>query len=316
MAVLTPQFGIVSETTYGQEATVTRFYPFLEENIAQTIDRIDSGGFIAGTRVMGANQWRAGNVHIAGDIGMELWQQGSGLLFQHMLGTVSSSTAGGVATHTFSPGDLSALSFTAQVGRPTASGTVIPFTYGGCKIQSWELAGAAGEIVTLGLSLLGQTETTGISLATASYITDVDKPYTMIDASAITVGGSSACVRNFTLSGNNNLSDDRFCIGQNYIDQPQETDFAGYSGTLTLDFTDTGMYQRFVDASTASIVLSLSAAANAQATVTLNARFDGTTPAAQAKGLIVYDVPFTVVRSSTTDASALTVVMKNSQTSP
>lgn len=317
MALLARQFGIATESsaTYGGLVTVSRFYPFIEESLAQEIERIESAGVIPGTVTLGTTQWRPGNVSVSGDVSLELYQQGSGLLFTHMLGTVASSTAGGVATHTFTPGELTNLSFTAQVGRPMTTGVVVPFTYGGCKVGSWELAGAAGEIVTLGLSVIAQSETTGVSLASASYITGADVPYTMIDG-ALTIGGSTACVRNFTLSGENNLADDRRCIGQNYIDQPLEEDLHEYMGTLTMEFSSTAHYQRFTGGTTAAVVLALSASSSAQVTMTLNARFDGSTPLVTGKDLIVHDVPFKLVRSSTTDASAITAVMKNSQTAP
>lgn len=309
------QLGVVAETTYGQLVTVSRFYPLVDESLTQEIERLESAGIIAGARVLRSEQWSPGRRDITGDVGLELYQQHSALLFSHMLGSITSSATGGIATHTVTPGDLTGKSLTVQIGRPDTGGTVRPFTYGGVKVQSWEVAVATGEIVTLGLTLLGQSETTGVALAAASYGTDAARPYHYVDG-AVSVSGSDICVRELNITGENNLSDERECIGQDVIDEPLEMDLRVYSGTATLEFTNTAMYNRFVDAVEAPIVLSLSASASAQATFTMNARFDGVTPNVEGRDLLVTEVPFTCVASTTQDSSALSLTIINAQTTP
>lgn len=312
---LQAQFGVVAETTYGTAVTVTRFYPLVNESMSQQIARLESGGIIAGARVLRSEQWDAGDIVVSGDVGLELYQQHTALLFEHMLGTITSSATGGVATHTVTPGDLSGSSLTMQIGKPDVAGTVQPFTYAGVKIQSWELAVAAGEIVTLGLTCIAQTETTGISLATASYGTNAGRPFTYTHG-AVSISGSDVCVRGLTVGGENMLADDRRCVGQQYVDEPLETDLRTFQGTATLEFNGLTQYQRFVNGTEAPIVLALSASASAKATFTLNARFDGVTPAVADKGIIVQDVPFKCIASTTQDSSALSLTLVNSQTTP
>lgn len=315
MSGLFSQLGLVAETTYGTPVVVTRFYPLVDESLSQEIDRMESEGIIAGQRVIRSQQWAPGRVSVTGDVGLEWYQQFTGLLWSHMLGSITSTAAAGIATHTATPGDLTGKSLTVQMGRaPSGSSTALPFTYLGCKVQSWELAVATGEIATLGLTLLAQTETDGIALAAASYGADAGKPFTYVQG-AVSISGSSVCVRELQVSGENSLADDRECIGQAFIDQPLEMDLRTYEGTATLEFTSMAMYDRFVDGVEAPIVLSMSASASAQAVVTMNARFDGVTPNVDGRDLIVVDVPFKCI-GTTTDASAITVVLKNSQTSP
>lgn len=312
---LQAQIGVVAETTYGQAATVNRFYPLVNETLTQDIERLESAGIIAGARVLRSEQWDPGRSTIEGDVGLELYQQFTGLLFTHMLGSITSSATGGVATHTVTPGSLSGDSLTVQIGRPQVGGTVTPFTYAGVKVQSWELAVQTGEIVTLGLTCVAQTETTGITLATASFGTNAGAPFVYTHG-RVTVSGSSMCVRGLTLAGENMLDTDRECIGQSYIDEPLEADLRNYSGVATIEFTNTQIYEWFRNGTEASMVLQLSASSSAKATFTMNARFDGYPVNVPDRGLLVVDVPYKLIASTTQDSSALSLTLVNSQTTP
>lgn len=310
---LAAQFGVVSETTYGQAVTVTRFLPLVDEDITDEVERLESEGIVAGAKILRSEQWNPGGVVVSGDVGLELYKQGTGVLFTHMFGSVSSSATGGVGTHTFTPGDLTGDSFTAQVGRPNVQGTVVPWTFAGCKVTEWELAMAAGENVTLGLTILGQTATTATSLAAASYLTGAADPFTFIDG-AVSISGSSVCVREITVTGNNGLSDERRCIGQRHIDEPLQNELTVIEGVATIEFTTTAQYERYLQGIETPLVLTLSATA-ASCTITMNARWDGRAPNVQGKDLLVVEYPYKAV-ASTTDASAITAVLVNSQTTP
>src|SRR5690606_16602471 len=197
----------------------SRFTPLVNESITQQIARMESAGIIAGARVLRSEQWAAGDNTVGGDIGLELYQQSLGLLFEHMLGSVTSSYTDGVGTHTVTPGDLTGKSLTVQVGKPRTDGTVHPFTYTGVKVASWELAVATGQIATLGLTVVGQAETDGIALAAASYGTNAGRPFHYVNGT-VSISGSSVCVRQLRISGENPLSTDRRCVGQQTIDEP------------------------------------------------------------------------------------------------
>lgn len=316
MSGLHAQIGLAAETDYGTAVTVNRFYPFNEDGLEQEIDRLESEGIIAGARVLRSEQWSPGNRSLTGDIGMELWRQNTALLWTHMLGSITSTATGGIATHTVTPGDLTGQSLTVQKGIPTPGGaSVVPITWAGSKIQSWEVSLSAGEIATLGLTMIAQTETTGTALAVASFGTEAAAPFTFVDGS-ITLGGSDICVREISIESENNLADDRRCIGQDYVDEPVEMALREFTGTMTLEFTDTVQYQRFTDGSETSVVLALSASASAQTTITMNVRYDGTTPTVSGRDLVVPDVPYKCIASTTSDASAISVTVVNSQTTP
>jgi hypothetical protein len=314
MSGLFSQVGFAQETTYGTAVTVDRFVPLVDESLTRDIARMESKGIIAGARLLRSEQWAPGRISVAGDVGLEWFQQNLALLFRNMLGSITSSATAGIATHTATLGSLTGQSFTTQIGKPTVTGTVIPFTYAGCKVRSWSLAVKTGEIATLGLTLLAQTESIGVALAAASYLTGAAKPYHYVQG-GVTISSSAVCVRELNLSGENPLADDRECIGQAYLDEPLENDLRMVSGTANLEFTSTAQYQRYLDGIEVPIVLSMSAAASAQASVTMNARFDGKTPGVSGRGLITVETPFKII-GTTSDASGLTAVIKNSQTTP
>ena len=162
------QVGYVIESAYQTAGVVTSFIPLISETIEVTIDQLESKGQFAGRHVLQEQQWAQGNKTIAGDIQHEMFVQSMGVLMKAAFGTVNTATAGGTGIHTFFPAAPS-VSFTTQVGRPTVYGSVIPFTYEGCKITSWELAAKAGEIPTWGMSIVAAEERMGTALAAASY---------------------------------------------------------------------------------------------------------------------------------------------------
>lgn len=205
---LASQIGFVTESTAGVAKTPTLFLPFVDEGIELEKERLESEGIYAGRRTLDSDAWNGGNNTVSGDVGLELTNRGLGVLFKHCFGGVA-TTGAGPYTHTFTPGDLSGVSFTTQVGVPGVGGTVHPKTASGCKVASWELACSAGEIATFGMSVIGQklqlgsrvvtdgvlNETTTVTSATAAWTAaDVGKSFsaTGVPAGAYIVSITSA----------------------------------------------------------------------------------------------------------------------------
>lgn len=310
MSGLNLQIGFAAETTYGTAVTVDRFYPVVEESLTDEIEPLESDGIIAGARTLRSEQWDQGGSTVGGDVGMELWQQNTALLFEHMFGTITSSFTNGIGTHTCTLGSLTGKSLTAQVGKPTVTG-VVPFTYAGAKVASWELSLSVDEIATLGLTLIAQTETTGTALETATFITDAAAPFHYVQG-AVNISEEGVCVREISIECDNQLTDDRRCIGQAFIDEPVEMGLRNPTGTMTLEFTSTEQYERYKLGTELSLALSLSASASAQTSITMNVRYDGNTPETGGRDLVLQDVPYKAI-GITDDDSAITAVVVNSQ---
>jgi hypothetical protein len=196
--------GFGDEAVWGTAVAPTVHVPLVEESITEEIARLESDGIISGARVRRSQQWEPGTVTASGDIGLELNDQSKGLLLKHMFG--GASTAG-----PFSPADLTGLGLSVQVGVPDVdTGTVRPKTLAGGKVASWEIGLTAGEIATLGLSVIGRhvvghrsvadaATTTGSATVTSATIgfsaNDVGKP---VSGTGIPVGTTIASVASAT----------------------------------------------------------------------------------------------------------------------
>ena len=175
------QLGFAIETTAGTPVTPSQFVPLVDESIVATLGRLDSPAIIAGRRALDSDMWNGGNHDFAGDLGLELYTRGVTSLFRSMFGAVN-TTGAGPYTHTFTPGDLSDDYLTVQVGRPSLDGTVNPFTYAGTSVTSWELACTAGEIATLGLSVVAMEEQAGSRSVSDGVTTNTDATVTSATA--------------------------------------------------------------------------------------------------------------------------------------
>lgn len=310
---LAAQLGVKAETTWGTFVAPTRFYPLISESLTEEIDRLESEGIIAGARVLRSEQWAEGNVDVGGDIQTELYQQGMGALLKACFGAVSTSGAGPY-THTFTPGDLTDDHLSVQVGIPDVAGAVQPFSFCGMKVTDWELSIDAGGLVMLTTSVVGKSLVTSEALASASFGTGAATPFTFKHASA-TVAGGAANIKKLSLKGSNGLDGDRRFIGSEFRVEPLEADLREYTGTLDLEFESLTHYNRFRNADEVALVATISAGAGASLTVTTNVRFDGSSPEVDGKGIVQLSTPFKCVGSST-DASAITAVLINGDTTP
>jgi hypothetical protein len=309
---LASQLGFkVPESAWGTYTAPDTFVPLVSESLTQEIDRLESAGIIAGARVLRSQQWSAGNVTVSGDVQLEVTDRSIGKLLRLMFGSIVTAGAGPY-THTASPGDLVDDFGTFQVGRPDIAGTVQPFSYTGMQVASWEIACAAGEIATMGLSLVGKAETTAQSLVSASYAASI-KPMTFVGG-ALTIAAGSVNVKSMTLAGDNGLNVDRRFLGSQNISQPLESALRAYTGTVEAEFESLTAYNRFVNGTEAALVFTLASGAQTLVT-TCNVRFDGTTPTVCGTDIIPLSLPFKAVGAST-DAGAITSVFTTTESSP
>lgn len=316
---LDAQLGMVVETTYGTGATVTRFLPLVSETMKKDINQSESGAQIAGAQVLRSTQWKQGNATVSGDLSFEMYDQSMGMALRACFGTVNTSGTAAPYTHNFFPAAPS-VSLTCQVGRPTTYGTVTPFTYTGVKPQSWELAASAGEIVTFSMSVIAQEEAMGTAIAAPSYAANLTPWHARYGT--LSIDGTLVPVPAFKVGGNNNLTDGRRYLGSTVIAEPLRGDLAEYTGEFTAEWGNVGtaaatygtaLYGKFLAGSEATLVYTM-AAGTLSGTVTANVRFDGSTPNVGDRGIIMQTVPFKCIASGTLDSNAISVTIKNNDT--
>lgn len=188
---LARQIGYAKEAAPGTVTTPTVFVPLVDESLQLDTDRVESAGIIAGRRVLTSAQWNGGNMTPGGDVQHELYTLGQEDLFTAMFGTVAKSGSG-TFTRVYTPGDLSDDTMTVQVGEVTTGGVVVPFTWSGCSVASWEIGCQQGAIGTLGVTFTGMRAQAGSRVVTDGVTTSASASITSATAalSAKDVGKS------------------------------------------------------------------------------------------------------------------------------
>jgi hypothetical protein len=148
------QVGIIEESVYATPVTSGMvFNGLVSDSVKQDVERMESAGIISGRRVETSDQWSQGRVTVAGDLGLELTNKSLRKWFKQMFGGES-----GTGPYTYTPGDLTGMSSTIQIGTPGVGGATHPRTLAGTKFSSWEIAVKEGEIATLGVTVVAQKE--------------------------------------------------------------------------------------------------------------------------------------------------------------
>jgi hypothetical protein len=304
---LSAQLMTAEESTYGTPVTPDRGYEFRSESLKLEIERIESSALRSGTRVLRSDRWSAGQKNVTGDITMELATKSFGRWFKHALGGVDTSQPDApgnptVYKHTFTPGDIPT-GQTIQVGRTDVGGTTRPFTYHGCKVSSWTLECAVGDIATFQASILGEDEDTATALASITYPSGLSL-MTFVNGT-LTIASSAQDVKSASVQGNNGLAEDRYFLGSQLRKQPLEAALREYTGQLEAEFESLTAYNRFVNGTEAELVLlfqgaTISTTYKYETKITMNVRFDGETPSVGGPEIVPQNLPYKVVDNSTT----------------
>ncbi len=149
------QCGYAVEATPGAPVTPTLFLPVTDlPSVVLDSEATESDGIIATRTVLTSDQWNGANIKVGGDVGHELYDHGLDVLLRACMGSMVQSGAGPY-THVHAPGALDDDALTVQYGVPSVASGVIPATFGGCHVASWEIGFAKGAIGTLGVTFAG-----------------------------------------------------------------------------------------------------------------------------------------------------------------
>jgi hypothetical protein len=303
---LSAQLMTAEETTYGTGVTPDRAYEFRQESLKESIERIESTALRAGTRLQRSDRWKIGKRSVAGDVTMELANQGFGRWWKHALGKVVTTQPASVPSptvylHTFTPGDLPE-SLTIQVGRPDVGAVVRPFTYTGCTLPAWTLECTVGEFATFGATILGRTGTTATALATAAYPVGLDVvPFV---SGTLTVDGEPVDVKSFTMQGVNALTEERYFLGSPFRKRPLEAGMRLITGTFEPEFEGLDAYAAFIAGAEAELELYFVGSIIEDALpyftrVTANIRYDDGTPTVGGPQVLLNPIPYKVIDNGT-----------------
>lgn len=237
MGAMDHQLGVVDESTYGTPVTVTRFFEYESENIAETYGRTEGDPLRVGSGFVRNDRFTPYIGGAAGTIQMTVMTKGFGFWLKHMMGGVATTGPAEttVYTHTGTEASLVGDSFTCQVNRPfNPSGTNQAFTYSGGKIAKWTLSNSVEGNLLLDLDCDFQTWDTAVALATASYPTSME-PFSWVGG-YVTIGGSNYDVTEFSLEVDNGLDVDRRQIRANALKKEPTSSRRSGTFSITADF--------------------------------------------------------------------------------
>lgn len=258
-------WGFGKETTPGTAVAPSRWLEFLGEAFSYSREAIQGEGLRGGgTYGRRANRRVVVATGVEGSVNGELPTRGLGLLIQQMLGTNTPVvTQQGVTTaylHTYAPGDLDGKSLTVQKRVPFAEGLSASIhTYRGCKVTSWEIACANGEIATFSCDFDGIDETTATAYTTPSYAADTGlftfKDGTIWVGGTVAVSGGvatrtggtqAASITGVTITGSNELKTDRRYFGNAGTKSEQtEAGYRSVSGSFETEFVNMDFYNLY-----------------------------------------------------------------------
>jgi len=247
--------GFVAEATVGTPVTVTR-WPFMVSESFTGHKKVVESSALAGSVLQAASHRAVVGYESNGQIVFELQDRQLGLFFANMLGAAPTITGAGPYVQTTNLGNPTGMSFTTQIGRPTSTGTMEPFTYNGCKIKSWEISCSQGQIAKLALGVDGWQEVTTTSYAAPSVVASNAFNFT---GGALTYGAAApvGIVRNVTMKGTWGLATERFQIGSLYKSEQLVNNWLQLETTATIEFANlSDVYNAYAADTQQAIVLS------------------------------------------------------------
>lgn len=288
------QLGIATEQSFGTAVTVTRFYEFTSENLKYEKKTVVGMGLRAGGQLPRAQRRVVTTFDAKGDFELDLPTRGLGLLLGHATGTLASPTtvSTGVYSYTFTLADTYGKSMTIEAGVPEYVGTVISKKLSGAKISQFELSCANGEIAKGKFTVDASGFAMSGSPASASY--PLQGSVFNFAQGAVTIDGSAvANIKDFTVSVNNTLKTDRYNLGAAGAKSEQGINgFRTITGSMTAEFTDTVLLNKFLTDTSAAIVVTFTGATIASTyketlSITIPAaKFNADTPNVSGPGVV------------------------------
>jgi hypothetical protein len=278
------QLGVAKEGTYGTYVAPTTFNEILSENIDYTRETLRSQGWRAGQQTYSQNRRKPGRVTGGGDISFEVANKGFGKWFENLFGAVAITTPGGGTLsrdQTFTLATPDALSLMIQKGVEDRPGIVDVFSFLGCKVTSGTFSCSIGGFLMFTPNIIIRDVDTAQTLGVASYPA-TQELFTFVEG-ALTIGGTVTPVKTFNLTVDRETDSDDFAFGSGLRRPGRANAIAKVTGDCDADFVDLVAFNRFKNATDATLVLLFQAsiiegALRYEVEITANVLSEGDTP--------------------------------------
>lgn len=306
-------WAFAKETVYGTPVATTKALPFLSESLTLQKNWVTSNTLKGGNYLPTTSSSRQGSRVGGGDVQLLMYTHGTAALTEAMLGQIATTGAGPYVHTATTAATLPSYSMQVTYGATTST---MKKAVEGAKCDSWEIAVAVGENVTLGTSWIYEDEIMSTAGSLAGTYPASTSVYNANDFGTLTVNGVAYCVTNLTVSGNNNLKGDSFCIGQTTIANPtaQRREITG-TVTIKLDQTNLALYNAWIAGTNMPIVATATQGASVFTINAPGAYLLGGTPVVSGEDELTVDLPYEI-RASGVDSAAFSLVTTNSDSAP
>lgn len=321
--------GIGAEVTFKTGVTPTRWFEFEDESIDWDKSVKQSTALRVGSRVARAARRAVVTGQGKGDVVVPAISKGMGLLWESCLGSMVSTLVSGTTYQQVGTFADVLPSRTVQKGIVEVGGTVDPYTYTGCTVDSWELDFPNADYVKLKTSWDCADVTTATAYAAPSYPAAANlfhfaggsvysgtltAPTSSALASAAT---ALADVRGGSISCKNSIAGNRFNLGGAGRKSRQVVQgLREITGKVDVEYDNTTFRDAVIADTGMALVLTWTAAALSTGLETLQVvlpevRFNGELPKAKDGDLVMQSLSFDVL-DNLSAAQPLWVVMRTS----
>jgi len=282
--------GMGTEATYGTPQDRLQFLEVNSVDIAAQDDVVEGNSIY--NVAMDIDNIAQGRKKVAGNMSFDLRKQGNELFFKYAMGTLGTATlgAGGTAVErTWTIPNALGTSLCLEVDRGAAN-----FLYHGVKVNEFTINGNNEGIATVDASFIAEDEGT-VSTSTPSFSTS---DYWQFSNAAFTYGGVTKNVRDFKITVNQNLTDDRYHWGSRMTREPLRAGRLSTSGEFTVEFDGTVEWNNFQSMGTGALVATytgdvLDGTVAEKFIITCpKVRYSGGTPPVSDSGMILQTIPF------------------------
>lgn len=319
----TPQdcsIGFAVESTYRTYTAPTRWLEFTNESLGFDKDVKQGKGMRVSSRVARSGRRVVPTAQGKGDVEFEVCSKGLGLLWQAAFGSATSTlVSGSTYQQLYNLGDTPN-SLTVQKGIPQAGGTVDPYSYLGCMVDSFEIDSPNGEIVTAKVSLDVGDLTTAQSYVAPSYTAGTVNLFhwgqgtvslggTLTAPTSTTTasiaGATTVNVRSFNVQVNNNLNGKRMNYGNSgRKSKPVVGGLREIKGKFVAEYDQTTLRDAYLADTPMPLVITFTGAALSTGNETFQIvlpeiKLDGDVPGENDGDLVTIEHSFTVLDNLT-----------------
>lgn len=248
-------FALFEEDTYGQDpGTPSGFKMYLTSFGLQKQRRNIPSQTLTPDRSM--EEPMRGNVDVTGPIGMEMNAESMGMLFKHLLGSVS-TTGADPYSHEFTIGDLPTSLLLEKDYGANISGSGRYEKYNGIRLARGRFQFPQEGPALASFDCVGADMAQDSSALDGSPTDNGMTPFSMFEASIQEGGGAIAVVQSAEMVLDNGLDTGQYVVGGSGVRAGLPEGKAGISGRLTALFDSTSLLNKALNDTESSLQITL-----------------------------------------------------------